>query len=189
MSGGFFRGTSVEQDARFANKATALLQSMRFPPLYRQRVELSRVDVESIAGWVHSTVAELLGMEDDVVGALALSSLSQAKAARRPVDPRELEVTLTSFLGAKGARAFVQQLWQRLLDLSRPPPSAAAPPPPSQSPSTASAPSKRRSRFGPPPVPLPFLLRPRSRPSSAAKGAAVSPACQHCPRDASHRRR
>ena len=60
MSGGFFRGTSVDQDARFSNKATALLQSMHFPSLYRRRVELSRVDVDALSGWVHSAVTELL---------------------------------------------------------------------------------------------------------------------------------
>ena len=115
MSGGFFRGTSVEQDARFANKSSTLLSSTRFPALYRQRVDLQRVNVDVLAPWVHARVAALLGMEDDVVAALVLSTLSQAKAARRDVDARQLQVDLTGFLAADAER-LVSDLWQRLLD-------------------------------------------------------------------------
>jgi serine/arginine repetitive matrix protein 1 len=38
MSGGFFRGTSLDQDARFGNKQKKFMAKMKFPPCFDQKV-------------------------------------------------------------------------------------------------------------------------------------------------------
>ena len=160
MSGGFFRGTSVSQDARFADKTSQLLQSLRFPSIYRQKVDLRWVRLDEVSRWVQLRVVELVGLDDEVLVGLVLSTLMQAKAANRSVDPRQLQVDLTGFLHAK-AETFTTQLWHLLLThqpspctskqpsatqptLAPAPPASTAPPP------SSSATSARRSRFGPP---------------------------------------
>ena len=42
MSGGFFRGTSLDQDARFGNKQKKLMAKMKFPPCFDQKVYSSQ---------------------------------------------------------------------------------------------------------------------------------------------------
>ena len=43
MSAGFFRGTSVGQDARFGDKMSKLKKTMRFPECFKQKVDMSKV--------------------------------------------------------------------------------------------------------------------------------------------------
>lgn len=40
MSGGFFRGTSAEQDTRFSNKQAKLLKSQKFAPELENLVDM-----------------------------------------------------------------------------------------------------------------------------------------------------
>ena len=178
MSGGFFRGTSVSQDARFADKASLLLQSLRFPSVYRRKVDLSLVRLDEVSRWVQRRVVELVGLEDEVLVGLVVSTLSQARAAKREVDPRQLQLDLTGFLSGD-AEAFTSALWQLLLD-QQPTAASPAPPPPLPPPSTApppasSASAPRRSRFGPPLAQS--LSRPTlpSPPLNAAAAASQSP--------------
>jgi hypothetical protein len=51
MSGGFFKGTSLEQDSRFADKQAKLLSKMAFPPEYERKVDVSKVKLDVIKPW------------------------------------------------------------------------------------------------------------------------------------------
>lgn len=43
MSGGFYRGTSIEQDGRFANKERKLIRSREWPKEFESRVDIRKV--------------------------------------------------------------------------------------------------------------------------------------------------
>lgn len=43
MSGALFRGTSINQDGRFANKEKKLLRSMKWPKEFETRIDITKV--------------------------------------------------------------------------------------------------------------------------------------------------
>ena len=51
MSGGFYRGTTLEQDSRFADKQQQLLKRMNFPSEYDCKIDLAKVRLEVIKPW------------------------------------------------------------------------------------------------------------------------------------------
>jgi serine/arginine repetitive matrix protein 1 len=67
MSGGFFRGTSADQDTRFSNKMKKLLKSQKFAPELDVLVDMTKVKVDVIRPWIATRVTELLGFEDEVL--------------------------------------------------------------------------------------------------------------------------
>jgi len=50
--GGFFRGTSQEQDTRFSNKEKKLLKQTKFPPEFSTKVDMKKVNLEVIKPWI-----------------------------------------------------------------------------------------------------------------------------------------
>ncbi|URE47822.1 PWI [Musa troglodytarum] len=67
MSGGFFRGTSAEQDTRFSNKQAKLLKSQKFAPVLDHPVDMTKVKMDVIRPWIATRATELLGFEDEVL--------------------------------------------------------------------------------------------------------------------------
>nr|GEY94926.1 hypothetical protein [Tanacetum cinerariifolium] len=61
MLGGFFRGTTGDQDTRFSNKHAKLLKSQKFHPELENLVDMTKVNVDVMRPWI----AELLGSEDE----------------------------------------------------------------------------------------------------------------------------
>ena len=104
-----FKGTSGEQDPRFQDKQKKLKKSLRFPPCFETKVDLSKVDMKVIKPWVASRIAELLGFEDDVVTAYATELLEQESP-----DPRDWQIHLTGFL-AQHTYDFMEELWELLI--------------------------------------------------------------------------
>ena len=120
MSGGFFKGTSIDQDARFPDKNKKLLAKMQFPPEYDEKVNIAPIRLELLRGWISKKVESILGVEDEVVVELILNSLESAQSAAKSgkreglLDPRELQITLTGFL-EKQAKPFMIELWKMLV--------------------------------------------------------------------------
>lgn len=84
MSAGFFRGTSQEQDARFADKQKKLMQSMQFPSEYDSRVDMRKVKLDVLKPWITKRMVEILAYEDEVVIGLILNTL-EAKQVQQYV--------------------------------------------------------------------------------------------------------
>jgi hypothetical protein len=126
MSGGFFKGTSMDQDSRFPDKQKKLLAKMQFPVEYDQKVNLMNVRIDLLRSWISSRITSILGEDDDVVVDLVVNSLDAAQKAVRAgkkeglLDPRELQINLTGFL-EKQARPFVLELWNLLLSAGQAP--------------------------------------------------------------------
>merc|ERR1711962_333289 len=64
---GFFRGTSYDQDNRFANKQKKLMKNMKFAPILDKKVSTSKINMDILKPWITRKVTEMLGMEDDVL--------------------------------------------------------------------------------------------------------------------------
>jgi hypothetical protein len=107
--GGFFKGTTTDQDARWGNKEKRLIKSIKFPAEFSKRVQLSRVNIAVIKPWIMDQVTTLLGFEDEVVVEMVFGYLEQES-----VDPRLMTVNLKGFLEDK-TLGFVKELWELLL--------------------------------------------------------------------------
>ncbi|GAB9467722.1 putative Serine/arginine repetitive matrix protein [Globisporangium polare] len=111
-SGGFFRGTSIDQDSRYFNQNKKLLAKMSFPECFDEKVDLKKVKLEVIHQWVTERITQLLGFEDDIVVSL-VNNLLEPKVDEK-LDPRHLQISITGFL-EKDTAAFTQELWELLL--------------------------------------------------------------------------
>jgi serine/arginine repetitive matrix protein 1 len=72
---GFFKGTSTDQDRRFADKELKLLRTMKFPPEFDQKVDMRKVNLQVMKPWIAKKVVELVGFEDEVVVEYAMGLL------------------------------------------------------------------------------------------------------------------
>ncbi|PVV02451.1 hypothetical protein BB560_003092 [Smittium megazygosporum] len=109
MSGGFFKGTSLEQDSRFGDPQKKLLQKLKFSPILNEQVDIKKVNMTVMKPWVAKKVFETLGFDDDVVVEFVLSMLEEDK-----IDPKQMQINLTGFLESKTS-AFMEELWKTLL--------------------------------------------------------------------------
>ncbi|KAI4334560.1 hypothetical protein L6164_019237 [Bauhinia variegata] len=113
MSGGFFRGTSADQDTRFSNKQAKLLKSQKFAPELDHLVDMTKVNMEVIKPWITRRVTELLGFEDEVLINF-IHSLLDVKA----VNGKEVQIQITGFM-EKNTGKFMKELWTLLLSAQK----------------------------------------------------------------------
>ncbi|XP_039032708.1 serine/arginine repetitive matrix protein 1-like isoform X1 [Hibiscus syriacus] len=109
MSGGFFRGTSADQDTRFSNKQAKLLKSQKFAPELEHLVDMTKVKMDVIRPWIATRVTELLGFEDEVLINFICGLLDG-----KEVNGKEVQISLTGFM-EKNTRKFMKELWILLL--------------------------------------------------------------------------
>lgn len=104
------RGVSLEQDSRFSDKDADLIKTTKFPAVFSERVDMSKVNLSVIRPWVATRVEQMMGFEDDILAELILSLL---ESDNNP-NPRRMQITLTGFL-EKRAAPFMNELWRLLL--------------------------------------------------------------------------
>ncbi|KAK8485972.1 hypothetical protein V6N12_046837 [Hibiscus sabdariffa] len=113
MSGGFFRGTSADQDTRFSNKQAKLLKSQKFAPELEHLVDMTKVKMDVIRPWIATRVTELLGFEDEV-----LINFIYGLLDGKEVNGKEVQISLTGFM-EKNTGKFMKELWTLLLSAQR----------------------------------------------------------------------
>ncbi|XP_066382412.1 uncharacterized protein [Miscanthus floridulus] len=109
MSGGFFRGTSADQDTRFSNKQAKLLKTQKFAPELDHLVDMSKVKMDVMKPWIAKRVTELLGFEDEVLINFIYGLLEEKEA-----DGKKIQIQLTGFM-EKNTVKFMKELWSLLL--------------------------------------------------------------------------
>ncbi|XP_071717405.1 uncharacterized protein [Rutidosis leptorrhynchoides] len=109
MSGGFFRGTTADQDTRFSNKHAKLLKSQKFPPELENLVDMTKVKMDVMRPWIAHRVTELLGFEDEVLINFIYGLLEE-----KVVNGKEIQISLTGFM-EKNTGKFMKELWTHLL--------------------------------------------------------------------------
>ncbi|EFJ15475.1 hypothetical protein SELMODRAFT_100233 [Selaginella moellendorffii] len=105
MSGGFFRGTSTEQDTRFSNKMAKLLKTQKFASELDQPIDMSKVNMDVMRPWIATRVTELLGFEDEVLINF-IYGLLDVKVG----DGKHIQIQLTGFM-EKNTGRFMKELW------------------------------------------------------------------------------
>ncbi|KAF8931103.1 hypothetical protein BGZ58_007824, partial [Dissophora ornata] len=110
---GFFKGTSADQDARFSDKQKKLLRSMRFPSEFNQKIDMKKVNLKVIKGWMAQRISQLLGIEDEVVVEYASGMLEDDVP-----DPKMMQINLQGFLD-KNSQVFVLELWKLLISAQK----------------------------------------------------------------------
>ncbi|EAU89259.2 SR-rich pre-mRNA splicing activator [Coprinopsis cinerea okayama7 len=110
---GFFKGTSAEQDRRFADKEAKLMKTMKFPAEFEKRVDMRKVNLTVIRPWVAKKIIELIGFEDEVVVEYAMGLLEDD--SNPTPDPRKMQISLQGFLTNKTA-SFMTELWKLLIE-------------------------------------------------------------------------
>nr|GMD20295.1 serine/arginine repetitive matrix protein 1 [Ipomoea batatas] len=109
MSGGFFRGTSADQDTRFSNKQAKLLKSQKFAPELEHLVDTRKVKMDVMRPWIAKRVTELVGIEDEVLINFIYSLLEG-----KDVNGKEVQIQLTGFM-ERNTGKFMKELWSLLL--------------------------------------------------------------------------
>ncbi|PVU97324.1 hypothetical protein BB561_000647 [Smittium simulii] len=109
MSGGFFKGTSLEQDSRFGDPQKKLLNKIKFPESFKVQVDMKKVNLTVMKPWIAKKVFDTLGFDDEVVVEYVFSMLEE-----EPLDPRKMQINLTGFL-EQNAPKFMETLWDTLI--------------------------------------------------------------------------
>ncbi|ORX39606.1 hypothetical protein BD324DRAFT_614315 [Kockovaella imperatae] len=107
------RGTTMGQDSRFKDKEAASIKATKFPKNFNEKVDLRKVNLSVLRGWIAQKVTELIRIEDDVVVEYVFGMLED-KDNPMP-DPRKMQVSLVGFMNKYGAAAFMEALWTLLL--------------------------------------------------------------------------
>ncbi|KAL5580937.1 hypothetical protein UlMin_013379 [Ulmus minor] len=113
MSGGFFRGTTADQDTRFSNKQAKLMKSQKFPAELEHLVDMSKVSMDVIRPWIANRVTELLGFEDEV-----LINFIYGLLDGKEVNGKQVQIQLTGFM-EKNTGKFMKELWTLLLSAQK----------------------------------------------------------------------
>ncbi|XP_072996617.1 uncharacterized protein [Typha latifolia] len=113
MSGGFFRGTSADQDTRFSNKQAKLLKTQKFAAELDHLVDMTKVKIDVIRPWIATRSTELLGFEDEVLINFVYGLLDG-----KEVDGKQIQIQLTGFM-EKNTGKFMKELWSLLLSAQK----------------------------------------------------------------------
>ena len=103
------QGTSADQDNRFSDKEKKLLKQMKFEDVLLTKIDMKKVKLDVLKPWLTERVAQILGMEDDVLVEFIFNQLELPNP-----DPRKMQINLTGFVNGKNARLFMAELWQLL---------------------------------------------------------------------------
>ncbi|CAI2376831.1 unnamed protein product [Moneuplotes crassus] len=113
--GSFFKGTSVDQNSKFADKDKKIINSTSWPEIFNQKVDISKVNRDSIRPWIETRVNELMDVEDELIPDLVISYLEEQQEQGQSLCPKKITVHITGFLG-ENAKVFMEELWQILLE-------------------------------------------------------------------------
>ncbi|KAL5717276.1 hypothetical protein ACHQM5_010312 [Ranunculus cassubicifolius] len=113
MSGGFFRGTSADQDTRFSNKQAKLMKSQKFAPELDHLVDMSKVKMDVVKPWIATRVTEFLGFEDEV-----LINFIYGLLDGKEINGKEVQIQITGFM-EKNTGKFMKELWNLLLSAQK----------------------------------------------------------------------
>lgn len=109
---GFFRGTSADQDFRFANKHKKILKELKFSPILNTKINTSKIDIDSLKPWIEERIKVVLEKDDDILS----ESIFEHLADKEP-DGRDILVLITGFVDEEKASKFMEELWTRLIDM------------------------------------------------------------------------
>uniref|UniRef100_UPI00358F8E77 serine/arginine repetitive matrix protein 1-like n=1 Tax=Myxine glutinosa TaxID=7769 RepID=UPI00358F8E77 len=115
MSGEGYRGVTADEDKRFSNKQKKLMKETKFAEGLEKKVDMSKVNLETIKPWITRKITQMLSFEDDIVIEFVFNQLDE----KQHPDGRLMQINLTGLLTGKNARLFMGELWPRLLSAQK----------------------------------------------------------------------
>ncbi|CDK27496.1 unnamed protein product [Kuraishia capsulata CBS 1993] len=104
-----YRGASVSQET-MNSKLKKELSGMKFPKIFKEKVDLQNIDKMVIDEWIRKRLDELIP-DDDILVEFTLELLH---ASNTP-DMRTIQLQLLPFLGETDSPRFCKELWELLL--------------------------------------------------------------------------
>ena len=95
-----------------------LIGKTKFPANFSEKVDMSKVNMETMVPWIQAEVEKYVGFDDDVLVGYVQSQLAPPDGS--PVDPRAVQLNLMGFL-EKHTSSFMAELWTLLLSAQRHP--------------------------------------------------------------------
>lgn len=115
-----WKGSAGVDTGRFRNKQKKLMKKMNFPEEFNIRVNMEKVALPVLKGWIANRITEILGFEDEVVVNFIFNMLENARKNKVPPSPKDMQVQLTGFL-ERDAKPFMEELWHHIVTASRNP--------------------------------------------------------------------
>ena len=84
-----------------------LIGKTKFPANFKEKVNMSKVNMETMVPWIQSEVEKYVGFDDDVLVGYVQSQLVPPDGS--PVDPRAVQMNLMGFL-EKHTSTFMAEL-------------------------------------------------------------------------------
>uniref|UniRef100_A0A0N5CFF9 PWI domain-containing protein n=1 Tax=Strongyloides papillosus TaxID=174720 RepID=A0A0N5CFF9_STREA len=112
MDGTSFR-RGAGNDAKFTDKEKKMLNKIKFEKVLETKIEnWSKIDLDILRPWISKKIIEMIGVEDDIVENLIITSLQSG------TDPKVLQMNLAGFFNARNARIFMGEFWNLLIEAS-----------------------------------------------------------------------
>lgn len=89
-----FQGTSAEQDNRFADKQKKLLKSLKFDESLHTKVDMQKVQLDSLKPWISERITGFLGLDDELVVDFVSNQLEDTRVSfqnRKRLHPSSFE--------------------------------------------------------------------------------------------------
>ena len=110
-----FRGTNVLQDGRFKNKTKLAMETLQFPPEFKEKINMTKIEMKVIRSWVENKIIAILGFEDEFLSNYIMSMLEDKSQLS---EPKNIYLNLTCFLD-KNTFSFMTELWNLLLSAQK----------------------------------------------------------------------
>uniref|UniRef100_A0A0B7AZB7 PWI domain-containing protein n=1 Tax=Arion vulgaris TaxID=1028688 RepID=A0A0B7AZB7_9EUPU len=94
-----YAGTTAQQDTRFSDKRKKLLKTMKFADGLERKVDMTKVNVDSLKPWIAQRLTELLGIEDDVVVEFVYNQLEERRSTINKLALKHNHSLLTTDVG------------------------------------------------------------------------------------------
>ena len=84
-----------------------LIAKTTFPANFKEKVDMSKVNMETMVPWIQAEVEKYVGFDDEVLVGYVQSQLAPPDGS--PVDPRAVQINLMGFL-EKNTSTFMKEL-------------------------------------------------------------------------------
>lgn len=109
---GFFRGTSADQDNRFADKQKKLFKELNFSPILNTKLNMSKIEVDTLRPWIEQKIKDILEKDDEILS----DSIFEFLKEKEP-EGKALLVLITGFVEGPKSTKFVEELWTKLIEM------------------------------------------------------------------------
>lgn len=106
-----YKGTSIEQDGRFASKDKKLLSKLEYPPEYATKIKKDSVNIKVIQTWIDKKLVDILGFEDECISNFIINLIEESEEY---IDPKKIQYNITGFLDTNTYK-FMQDFWKLLI--------------------------------------------------------------------------